>query len=157
MATTRTLNQLLDIFENVTTRHMQVKTFYKGENSDFEASTKSKYPALLVNPTGASSPNNANGFSTFTVDFEVQILDLTHKHDSNDFDVLSDGLEILKDIVIEFTQHPTYVESDFSIDGGLSFTPIRNEYDSEASGWSVTISLLTPNRTSYCGTPIIGA
>jgi len=101
MATFRTLNQLVAIFESIATRHMQISTFYKGENSAFESSTNATYPALLVNPTGASSPLTANGFSTFIVDFQVQILDLTHKNDSDDFEILSDGLEILKDIVIE--------------------------------------------------------
>lgn len=154
MANTRTLNQLIEAFRDIADRHQMVNHFYVGLDSDFTTDNKPTYPSLLVNPVSAGMPKTDNGFSMFSVNFEVKILDLLTESNDNQFEILSDGLETLKDIISEFTTHPNYVESDFNVENSLSFNVSRDVLNSDVAGWSVTITLLAPNRTSYCGSPI---
>lgn len=154
MVNTRTLNQLIEVFRDIADRHQMINHFYVGLDSDFTTDNMPTYPSLLVNPVGAGMPIGGNGFSVFSVDFNVKILDLlTDSHD-NQFEILSDGLETLKDIISEFSTHPVYIESDFNIDNSLSFSVSRDVLNSDVAGWSVQITLVAPNRSSYCGSPI---
>ena len=149
-----TLNRLIQVFESVAGRHKQINSFEAVVDGEIEANEDMMYPALLVNPTGAVVPKTANGFSSFAVDFKVVLVDLVQKDSSNGFEVLSDGLEVLKDIVNEFNTHPYYIESEFNIDNTLNFIPLHNKYTSEVSGWEVSITLLSPNRNTFCGAPL---
>ena len=67
---------------------------------------------------------------------------------------MSDGLEVLKDIVAEFQNHEYYQDNEFDIENSLSFTPIHDKYGSEVSGWEVTITIQSPNRNTFCGAPM---
>lgn len=152
---TRTLNNLIATFESLANRHLQINTFLAGQDSEVGASETLIYPALLVNPVGAELPKGENGFSMFSVEFNIEIVDLVHKDNSNEFEVLSDGLEVLKDIINEFQNSETYQDSEMEIENSLRLSPIHDKYGSEVSGWEVNIVLIAPNRNNFCDSPII--
>ena len=109
------------------------------------------HPTLWIEPVTATMPSGDNGYQTFEIDFEVRVFDLVNKDETNENDVLSDTIDVLKDIIIQFKEHPFYVESQIDIINDISFESFTEEFDEEVSGWLCEISLMTPVLTTYCG------
>jgi len=149
-----TLNQLIKAFRDITSRHKQLNTFFVGDKWEVGASDALLHTVLAVNPIGGILPKTENGYSTYAVDFNVKCFDLVDKDESNEEEVLSDTFEILKDVINEFNTHPYYINSDFIIEGDINLTPFTEAFDSEVSGWETTFTLMSPNRRSFCGSPI---
>ena len=148
----QTINQLVSVWKDIATRHYQINGFGIGDN--WENGTNEKmHPVLWINPTNASMPSSDNGYKTFEIDFEVRLFDLVNKDESNENDVLSDTIDILKDIIAEFKGHPYYVNSQLNIIGDIDFEAFTEEFDEEVSGWTCEISLMTPVLTTFCGIP----
>lgn len=148
----QTVNQLISVFKDVATRHYQINGF--GIGDDWESgATENMHPVLWVNPVTASMPSSDNGYKTFEIDFDIRIFDLVSKDESNENDVLSDCIDILKDIISEFKRHPYYVNSQLNIIDDISFEAFTEELDEEVSGWSCEITLMTPILNSFCGIP----
>lgn len=148
----QTVNQLISVFKDISTRHYQINGFGVGDNWENGASEK-MHPVLWINPTTAAMPSSDNGYKTFEIDFEVRVFDLVNKDESNEKEVLSDCIDILKDIITEFKGHPYYVNSQLNIIDDINFEAFTEELDEEVSGWVCEISLMTPVLTSFCGIP----
>jgi hypothetical protein len=149
----QTINQLISVFKDIATRHYQINGFGIGDAWEVGASTEKMHPVLWVNPVTASMPSSDNGYKTFEIDFEVRVFDLVNKDESNENNVLSDTIDVLKDIVTEFKGHPYYVNSQLNIIDDISFEAFTEEFDEEVSGWLCEISLMTPVLTTFCGIP----
>ena len=148
----QTVNQLISVFKDISTRHYQINGFGIGDNWENGTSEK-MHPVLWINPTTATMPSSDNGYKTFEIDFEVRVFDLVNKDESNENEVLSDCIDILKDIITEFKGHPYYVNSQLNIIDDINFEAFTEEFDEEVSGWVCEISLMTPVLTSFCGIP----
>ena len=148
----QTINQLVSVWKDIATRHYQINGFGVGDNWE-NGTTEKMHPVLWINPTNASMPASENGYKTFEIDFEVRLFDLVNKDESNENDVLSDTIDILKDIIAEFKGHPYYVNSQLNIIGDIDFEAFTEEFDEEVSGWTCEISLMTPVLTTFCGIP----
>jgi len=148
----QTVNQLISVFKDISTRHYQINGFGVGDNWENGTSEK-MHPVLWINPTTATMPSSDNGYKTFEIDFEVRVFDLVNKDESNEKEVLSDCIDILKDIITEFKGHPYYVNSQLNIIDDINFEAFTEEFDEEVSGWVCEISLMTPVLTSFCGIP----
>ncbi len=148
----QTVNQLISVFKDISTRHYQINGFGIGDNWENGTSEK-MHPVLWINPTTATMPSTDNGYKTFEIDFEVRVFDLVNKDESNENEVLSDCIDILKDIITEFKGHPYYVNSQLNIIDDINFEAFTEEFDEEVSGWVCEISLMTPVLTSFCGIP----
>ena len=150
----QTINQLVSVWKDIATRHYQINGFGIGDN--WENGTNEKmHPVLWINPVSASMPSSDYGYKTFEIDFEIRIFDLVNKDESNENEVLSDTIDILKDIIAEFKGHPYYVNSQLNIIGDIDFEAFTEEFDEEVSGWVTEISLMTPVLTTFCGIPAI--
>ena len=149
----QTINQLVSVWKDIATRHYQINGFGVGDNWEVGVNEAYMHPVLWINPVTASMPSSDNGYKTFEIDFEVRLFDLVNKDESNENDVLSDTIDILKDIVAEFKGHPYYVNSQLNIIGDIDFEAFTEEFDEEVSGWSCDISLMTPVLTTFCGIP----
>jgi len=150
----RTLNDLLLAYKDIGARHKQVHTVFIGQDFDIDKGEEIRYSLLAINPISAVLPKGDNGYSLYSSTFTIKVVDLVNKDLTNEEDVLSDSLEILKDIVTEFNQHPFYIDSEFNIEGDISFTPIRGEFNSDATGWECDITLVAPNHRYFCGLPL---
>ena len=149
----RTLNDIVRAFQDIGERHLQIKTFFVGQDFDLGNDT-ARNSILAVNPISAVLPKTDGGYTSYAVDFTVKVLDLVNKDMGNELEVLSDGLEILKDIVSELNTHPYYIESSFDIIGDVSFEPARGVFDSDLTGWECTFTLEAPNYRYFCGLPM---
>tara|TARA_R110000796_G_scaffold171070_3_gene288044 strand:+ start:4591 stop:5940 length:1350 start_codon:yes stop_codon:yes gene_type:complete len=149
----QTINQLISVFKDIATRHYQINGFGIGDSWEIGADKAYMHPVLWINPTTANMPSTDTGYKTFEIDFDVRVFDLVHKDESNENEVLSDTIDILKDIITEFKSHPYYVNSQLNITGDISFEAFTEEFDEEVSGWLCEISLMTPILTSFCGIP----
>lgn len=154
MATINTYNQILTALEDIATRHLQINNYGVGDKWEIGAE-ELRYPILWVNPVKAlMKRGNNDDYSSFEVSMDLKVMDLVDKSELNENDVQSDTLEILKDVIIEFSGNPDFVTSRLSIVGDLSFTPFTENTDEECTGWEVNINLRMPNVRSYCGLPI---
>ena len=149
-----TYNNIISVLEDVATRHYQINNF--GYGNDWEIGTQTlKYPLLWVKPINATmTRGNNENFATFNVSMNLKVIDLVNKDESNENDVISDTLEILKDIITEFTQHPYYNDSSFNIIDDLTINPLDEVTDEECTGWEVDINMRTPFISSFCGIPV---
>ena len=150
----QTVNQLISVFKDIATRHYQINGFGIGDDWENGASEEKMHPVLWINPVTASMPESeSTGYKTFEIDFEVRVFDLVSKGESNENDVLSDCIDILKDIILEFKGHPYYVNSQLNIIDDISFEAFTEEFDEDVSGWVCELSLMTPILNSFCGIP----
>lgn len=149
----QTINQLISVWKDISTRHYQINGFGVGDSWEIGADKAYMHPVLWVNPVTANMPSTDTGYKTFEINFEVRVFDLVNKDESNENDVLSDCIDILKDIIIEFKGHPYYVNSELNIIDDISFEAFTEEFDEEVSGWLCEISLMTPMINSFCGIP----
>ena len=149
----QTINQLISVWKDIATRHYQINYFGVGDSWEVGVDKASMHPVLWINPVTATMPSTDNGYKTFEIDFEVRVFDLVNKDESNENEVLSDTIDILKDIIAEFKGHPYYVNSQLNIIDDISFEAFTEEFDEEVSGWLCEISLMTPVLTTFCGIP----
>lgn len=151
----KTFNQLVKVLEDVATRHYQINSFGNGPSFDIGASEANIHPTLWVNPISGTMERGQNeNYASFEAVFNLKVFDLIDKGEYIRDEVHSDTLDILRDIVTEFTSHPYYTRSKFDMVGDLSFTPFSDKFDDEVTGWEVDIRIRTPYQTSFCGIPI---
>lgn len=154
MGQIQTYNNMLTVIEDIATRHYQINGYMVGDKWEEGAKTN-LFPMLAVNPISANMQRGQNSnYATFNVSFRLRVYDLVDKDEVNENDVQSDTLEILRDIVTEFTGHPYYTNSLFSMTEDLTFTPFTEDIDEETTGWEVTIKARTPNQRTFCGIPV---
>ncbi len=149
-----TVNQITELFRDIANRHLQINSFKPAQDFNIDAEEALLFPVLVVNPTGSEMPKKDNGFTSYSISFSMQVLDLMNKDRDNEDDVISDTLTILREVVNEFSTHPDYMEDALDITGNISFTPIRGGYDSDVSGWRCSITFESPNNLSYCTSPL---
>jgi len=156
MAKIKTINQLITVFKDAANRHYQINGFGYGDNWEVGASEAKMHPVLWINPVSAlmTESDNNIGYKTFEIDFEIRIFDLVNKDESNEKEVLSDGIDILKDIITEFKSHPYYTNSKLNIINDIDFEPFTEEFDEEVTGWVCELSFKTPLINSWCGLPM---
>lgn len=149
-------SQFVELFRDIATRHKMVHQFGYGNISDIDATTE-KTPLLWITPTAASMGRGVNSrYATFELTFNIKVYDLVASDRFAEEYIQNDTIKILKDIVNEFSQHPWYMKSDFSlVNDTLDFTPFNQRFDGNYCGWEVNITLRTPNTDTFCGIPIV--
>lgn len=155
MAEIQTIKNIDKIFADVAERHYQIHSYGWGANWEI-STTEEIYPLLWVQPTDGelikSDANNRYTSKNFT--FNVKVLDLVKKDESNERDIESDTYEILTDICNEFNDHPFYQNSNMLLEGDITVEPLDEFGDDETTGWEATMTVRMVNRTSFCGLPM---
>ena len=152
MADISTYNNIISVFKDIQQRSYELKTFKVGDQWEEDANTVS-YPMLVINPTGGFMERGDNGYSTFEISMDVIICDLVYKGEENETEVVSNTLQMIKDIIVQFNQHPYYNNSRFDIVGDLDFETFTERNDDEVTGWQVLMVLRTPVIDTFCGIP----
>ena len=148
-----TLNNLINLYKDIANRHEQINGFMAVQ--DFDIDTVSQhYPILVVSPTSANLPRTDGGYTSFTTTFDLQVIDLVEKDESNRNEVLSDTQQILNEVINEFNTHPYYMDQGIDTISDINFEPLRGVYNTQSDGWKISITLELPNKISFCGTPI---
>ena len=148
-----TLNEINAIFTDIATKHLQLNGFLIVQDFDINPQEDLKYPCLAINPTNASLPKSDNGYTLFSIDYTLKVFDLVDKGLENENDVLSDTLEIIKDVVTELNQHPNFWELNLEIISDVSIEGLRGAFDEDVTGWQTTLTLQAPNVKKYCNLP----
>ena len=149
-----TLEQIILLFKDVAARHKQINGFVVSEDYNLGEIDDNDFPLLAIVPTSPNLPRDENGFSMFTTDFEIKLLDLVNDDLDNKINVYSDSIEILKDIVNEFATHPYYMDLGIDIISDASMTKLDGFTDLDLYGYGTELTLASPNKISFCGSPI---
>ena len=66
----QTVNQLISVFKDISTRHYQINGFGIGDEWEIGASKAEMHPVLWINPVTATMPSTDSGYKTFEIDFK---------------------------------------------------------------------------------------
>jgi hypothetical protein len=157
MATTiNTIQQIYGVFKSIADRHKFIDTFVWGNDSNIGASAEVVYPLLAVKPTAASmlKSEEQDRYAIFEVQLEVKVVDQIIKDNEVNIDVESDSLQTLREIIIEFNNHPFYQEGFMLLVDDIDFEPLDEFNDDLASGWQCVVNLKMRNPQSLCSLPI---
>jgi len=149
--------QIIQDLSGMAYYHPQINSFGYGDitqiTMDIETEQEPVYTKMYVVPGNVRLDENR-----LLYDFSIIILDRINEDYSNQRDVMSDTLEISKDIftIIYQSYRPEY--GDFSLfytpEWGPSVTPFLEAYETILGGWTMNITLEQPFDYNICVLPI---
>ena len=147
-------NEIIDIFSDISTRHNQINGFNFGWSTNLNKETNT-YPFVQLVPdnsniSGDIQANKSGG--EFISSFSMLVVDLLSESDDNLADVLSDTLEMGKDIVAEIKNGSTY-RNEVKITG-ISFEPFEEKFNNQLAGWNISLEISFGYAANACITPI---
>ena len=111
--------------------------------NNIETKVEPLYPRLYFLPETSTLNQNQ-----LDINFDVRCLDRIEDNLSNQQDVLSDTLEIMKDFYAK-----TYL-SDYEVLWNASLNPILQETQTELGGWSLIVTIQQKFDYNRCVLPI---
>ena len=96
-----TLRQVQNRLNRIATAHLQINEFFWGPVYDFATSGTTNYPAMLVD----IAPNSVFNDVLTKVNLIIHIADKERAGETNRDDIVSDCLQIAKDVMAEI-KHP---------------------------------------------------
>jgi hypothetical protein len=149
-------NQVIKQLNDFATNHKQVKSFGNGdlwEVVQHDQLTNFNYPLLWVVDQAASM-----GDGDFTWNFQVIVMDIVRKDESNENEVKSDCVQILIDLVAYFEQLNNELNNvnwnQVQLVRSGSVELFTERFEDELSGASVQLGLRFPQNYNYCEVPI---
>jgi hypothetical protein len=150
--------QIIQDLSGMAYYHPQINSFGYGDitqiTMDIETEQEPVYTKMYVVPGNVRLDENR-----LLYDFSIIILDRINEDYSNQRDVMSDTLEISKDIFTIIYQSYTPTYGDFSLfytpEWGPSVTPFLEAYETILGGWTMNITLEQPFDYNICVLPIM--
>jgi hypothetical protein len=149
-------NQVIKQLNDFATNHKQVKSFGNGdlwEVVQHDQLTNFNYPLLWVVDQAASM-----GDGDFTWNFQVIVMDIVRKDESNENEVKSDCVQILIDLVAYFEQLNNELNNvnwnQVQLVRSGSVEMFTERFEDELSGASIQLGLRFPQNYNYCEVPI---
>ncbi len=144
-----TFNNLIQLFNNISTAHLQVHSFGSGELPEIDGAqeTDKIYPKVWLFPVSSTVTDNIvlNNFNLFC-------FDLVHKDitvDGNE--VLSDTQQILYDIIKVIKDASGY---DYDVIGSVELRPFTERFGDDVTGWYADLDIQTIFNPNSCDVPI---
>jgi hypothetical protein len=139
--------------------HNQINSFGYGDltqiTMDIETKQEPLYTKMYVVPGSVQLAQNR-----LLYNFSIIILDQINDDYSNQEEVMSDTLEICKDIFTILYQSYTATWGGFSIDytplWGPNVTPFTERFETVLGGWTMNITIEQPFDYNTCVLPIDG-
>jgi len=104
-----------------------------------------KFPLVWANVQGANmTSQGAQSNGLLTVTFQLLFMDLVHKDETNENDVLSDTLQIATDFITELQDDTEFQTYHYTVDINGNLEPFTERFDEEVSGWSLNIAFNIP-------------
>lgn len=139
--------QMIRDWKQFAQAHEQVNSFGFGDVTqlvdDVETKVEPLYPRLYFIPETTTLNQNQ-----LDINFDVRCLDRVEDDLSNQQDVLSDTLEIMKDFYAK-----AYL-SDYEVLWNASLNPILQETQTELGGWSLIVTIQQKFDYNRCVLPI---
>lgn len=150
--------QIIQDLSGMAYYHPQINSFGFGDitqiTMDIETKQEPTYTKMYVVPGNVRLDENR-----LLYDFSIIILDQINADYSNQRDVMSDTLEIAKDIFTIIYQSYTPESGDFSLfytpEWGPNVTPFLEAYETILGGWTTNITLEQPFDYNTCVLPIM--
>lgn len=147
-----TLNEIINVFEELVANHLQLNYFGFGEISNIKT-TEKQYPFLWLSPSNQSTINiTQSGFNT-NLSFNMLVLDRVNftGDEINYPDVMSDTLQIIQDVLHEFIRDYNR-KNGINLNASATLNPVNEGDDSTKSreiGWYITITMKLPYTGCY--------
>lgn len=142
-----TLNNIIKSFEDFSTAHLQVNTFFSGQVWNFQSYTN-KYTAVILLPVPSAIQKGQ-----LSLTFNLFVIDQLNKDRTNKDEVLSDTLQILQDYISEFSDNEEVNGFTLNDEESISIEPFEEELDDVVAGWVATIMIKVPYSGSTCIIP----
>ena len=143
-----TLNQIINLIEQISLAHAQVNSFGFGEESSISASEQEAYPLVWLNLQPSTITDN-----TFSLSLSMLVCDIVKADDENERDTLSDCLSIAQDLYAELTS-PNY-QDYFSIQYNVGISPVREGLPDLVNGFRIDLVLDLEQIRDRCQIPFI--
>jgi hypothetical protein len=126
--------------------HYQINSFGFGDikqlTNDIITKQEPEYPRMYVVPeTTRFDPNHMH------ITFNIVVADQVNSDMSNQQDVLSDTLEIIKDLYAKM-----YL-SEYEVDWDAVVSPFLEQYETTLAGWTLTVSMTQKFDFNRCVLP----
>lgn len=146
----RTLNQINELLEGIATAHQQINSYGIGDLYDLVANGAVTYPLMFT----VINPGQIQG-KQMSLNLSLLFMDLVHKDQRNELEVLSDQLQIGTDVVAQL-RAPLY-EDWFLVNDSVSFEDFTERFNDEVAGYKIDITLNLSEQFNLCALPILGA
>ena len=151
--------QLIQDLSGIAYYHEQINSFGYGDitqiTMDIETKQEPVYTKMYVVPGEVVLAQNRLDYN-----FSIIILDQINDDYSNQQDVMSDTLEISKDIFTILYQSYTATYGNFSVDyeplWGPNVLPFTERFETILGGWTLNITIEQPFDYNTCVLPIVG-
>lgn len=140
-----TFNKIVKAFKDISDAHYQVNSFGIGDVWEIATSGTITYPLVWAVPQDST----LNG-KIYSSNFTLVFMDLVHKDERNENEVLSDMELVAMDFVAQL-QKPDY-DFDFKPES-ISFKRFTERFDDEVSGVAVDITIRVPYIFDRCAIP----
>ena len=151
--------QIVQDLSGIAYYHPQINSFGFGDitqiTMDIETKQEPNYTKMYVIPGFVNLNQNALQYN-----FSIIILDQINNDLSNQRDVMSDTLEIAKDVFTILYQSYTAEFGGFTLDydplWGPNVTPFLESYETVLGGWTINITIEQPFDYNECVLPFEG-
>lgn len=140
-----TFNQINKAFNDIAVEHKQINTYGIGDIWEIATSGTINYPMMWAQPTDSRLEQNVY-VSSFTLIF----MDIVHKDESNENEVLSDMEQVALDVVA-LLKNNNY-DFDFKAEN-ISFKRFTERFLDYVSGVAIDIEIRVPYFADRCAVP----
>ena len=149
-----TLKYLYDVFRNLGNNHKLINTTTIGDIFEVDL-VETTYPLFHIATDNAQFDTHQ-----LTYNFQLILMDLVSKDESNEEYVLTDMLEVIGDIISQFknSDFATSVRGDerneIRIQDSITCEPFTERFDNEVTGWTANIAITVAFDASACANVI---
>lgn len=147
-----TINKLVDVIENISTRHPFIKSFGSGSIDNIPDNID--YPLLWVEVDSVSRVKGGSGHNVKYIALNLYLFDRLDNGNTNYWEVISDTDFSIDTMIAEITQNSYYHENSILIEGNIDGMPYNDDLADGVCGWLTPITFKHPLRYSSFNTPI---
>jgi hypothetical protein len=141
-----TINQIKKKLEEFASNHGQINQFTCKDPLELLNDKESSFPAMVA----LFQPSNFTR-NEVTVNLDLLFMDLVHKDLDNEFEVISDQLQIALDCRAYLNKVENH--DNFYISDSGSWTPFYEKGDSEVTGVQIRLTLRINDLRDSCQIP----
>lgn len=144
-----TLEQLYDLFRSIGAKHLFLNTTTIGDIFEVDL-VETTYPLMHVGTQTASFSKGQLNYR-----FQIIVMDLVSKDESNEEEVLSDMLQVIGDVLSvlinsDYDTDFTDFRHEIRVSENISCEPFTERFDNEVTGWTATVDITVAFDSSAC-------
>jgi hypothetical protein len=140
-------NQIKRTLQEIAEKHQQVNSFGLGDIWEIAASSAVTYPLMYAHVQPSSYSDKY-----ITLRFSLLFMDLVHKDERNEDEVLSDMLRVAVDVKNILASE----YFDFVVEENGSLESFTENFSDEVAGWKMDISIRIADLKDLCAIPLDG-